>query len=45
MIDVIGRPALDRIGAGGGRSVAALVDSVLAAADGQSTAGRSSAER
>ncbi|GAA4180446.1 hypothetical protein GCM10022252_03310 [Streptosporangium oxazolinicum] len=45
MIDVIDRLGLDRIDAGDGRSVAALVDSVLATVDARNAVGRSSAER
>jgi hypothetical protein len=44
MLDAIDRLGLDRIDAGG-RSVAELVDSVLAAVDAQETMGRSSTER
>ncbi|WP_371780281.1 AAA family ATPase [Streptosporangium subroseum] len=43
MLDAIGRLGLDRIDAGG-RSVADLVDSVLAAVDAQEAIGRSSTE-
>ncbi|MGQ5651793.1 hypothetical protein ACUJ8H_17275 [Streptomyces sp. EKR5.2] len=45
MIDAIDRLGLDRIDAGGGQSAAELADTVLAAADVQTTVGRSSAGR
>ncbi|MDI5961421.1 AAA family ATPase [Streptantibioticus silvisoli] len=45
MIDAIDRLAMDRIDAGGGRSAAELAGMVLAAADAQTTVGRSSASR
>jgi 2-phosphoglycerate kinase len=41
MIDAVDRLGMDRIDAGGGRSVAELADSVLAAVDAQSAVGRS----
>jgi hypothetical protein len=41
MIDAVDRLGMDRIDAGGGRPVAELADSVLAAADAQSAVGRS----
>ncbi|MET8647312.1 hypothetical protein [Streptomyces sp. NPDC004675] len=45
MIDAIARLGLDRIDAGGGQSAAELADTVLAAADAQTTVGRWSAGR
>ncbi len=45
MVDALDRLGLDRIDAGTGRPVAALVDSVLAAIDLQQTVGRSPAVR
>ncbi|MFD9425772.1 MULTISPECIES: hypothetical protein [unclassified Streptomyces] len=45
MLDDIDRLGLDRIDAGGGRSVEALVDAVLAAVDAQDVVGRSSGGR
>ncbi|MFF1355225.1 hypothetical protein [Streptomyces sp. NPDC058297] len=42
MIDALDRLGMDRIDAGGGRSVAELADTVLAAVDAQSAVGRSS---
>ncbi|MGW6355686.1 AAA family ATPase [Streptomyces sp. NPDC055092] len=41
MIDAVDRLGMDRIDAGGGRSVAELADSVLAAVDAQNAVGRS----
>ncbi|MGX1672502.1 hypothetical protein [Streptomyces sp. NPDC055400] len=43
MLDAVIRLGLDRIDGGGGRSVAELVDAVLAAVDAQDSVGRSSA--
>jgi 2-phosphoglycerate kinase len=43
MLDAVTRLGLDRIDGGGGRSVAELVDAVLAAVDAQDSVGRSSA--
>ncbi|MFI9781372.1 hypothetical protein ACIHCV_43360 [Streptomyces sp. NPDC051956] len=45
MIDALDRLGMDRIDAGGGRSVTELADSVLAAVDAQNAVGRSSLGR
>lgn len=45
MIDALDRLGMDRIDAGGGRSVTQLADSVLAAVDAQNAVGRSSLGR
>lgn len=45
MIDALDRWGMDRVDAGGGRSVAELAESVLAAVDAQSAVGRSSSGR
>ncbi|WP_420000606.1 hypothetical protein [Streptomyces boninensis] len=45
MIDAVDKLSLDRIDAGGGRSATELADTVLAAADAQTTVGRSATGR